>query len=200
MRFHEADCGGAAGGRPHADARAGGGVADGTEIFFVLSGRVKSCTAQAQVPTGSRRFCCSGGSVPGGALRSQGRATGQARCGRAPGGTSSGEPPRQRTGCHLRLDCRSRESDLAGMRDCHRCPDSGVKPPHSKAVRTKTSRLPSGSAQGSQGYQSAHCIIRSLTIGWTCRKATRLLPGISPSSSSRKPLLGCIISMGFRCP
>jgi len=72
MRFHEADCGGAAGGRPHADARAGGGVADGTEIFFVLSGRVKSCTAQAQVPTGSRRFCCSGGSVPGASLAQPG--------------------------------------------------------------------------------------------------------------------------------
>jgi len=46
----------------------------------------------------SNPFCCSGGSVPGGALRSQGRATGQEVCERAPGGTPSGEPPLQRRG------------------------------------------------------------------------------------------------------
>jgi len=46
----------------------------------------------------SQPFCCSGGSVPGGASRSRGRATGQAVCGPAPGGTPSGETPIQRKG------------------------------------------------------------------------------------------------------
>ena len=44
----------------------------------------------------SQPFCCSGGSVPGGASRSPGCATGRVVCGRAPGGTPSGEPPLQR--------------------------------------------------------------------------------------------------------
>jgi len=54
-----------------------------------------------RVPIGSRRFCRSGGSVRGGASRSLGRATGQAVCGRAPGGTPSGEPPLLRSLGHL---------------------------------------------------------------------------------------------------